>query len=158
MKPPDRPEVGPTLSGLAVGEVGVVAAEGVEFAVGADDVGAAAVDAVFVPVPGVHEGFDEEAEGVAFAEFELFEEVAEGGVVAAAFEEVFEAVVDLVLEEALDFGEVDEVGDGADAEGGLEEVADGGAVGVAAGEGGEVFEAETVVGLGDGAEDDVGGV
>jgi len=120
--------------------------------------GAAAVDAVFVPVPGVHEGFDEEAEGVSFAEFELFEHVAEGGIVAAAFEEVFEAVVDLVLEEALDFGEVDEVGDGADAEGSFEEVADGGAIGVAAGEGGEVFEAEALVGLGDGAEDDVGGV
>ena len=143
---------------FAIGEVGVVAAEGVEFAVGADDVGAAAVDAVFVPVPGVHEGFDEEAEGVAFAEFELFEDVAEGGVVAAAFDEVFEAVFDFVFEESLDFGEVDEFGDGADAEGSFQEVADGGAVGVAAGEGGEVGELEAVVGLVDGAEDDVGGV
>ena len=140
------------------GKSGVVSAKGIEFSVGTNDVGAAAVDAVFVPVPGVHEGLDEEAEGVAFAELEFFKDLAEGGVVAAAFDEVFDAVIDFVFQESLDLGEVDEFGDGADAEGGFEEVADGGAVGIATGEGGEVGELEAVLGLGDGAEDDVGGV
>ena len=40
----------------------VIPAEGIELAIGADDVGAAAIDAIFVPRPGVHEWFDEEAE------------------------------------------------------------------------------------------------
>ena len=78
--------------------------------------GAAAVDAVFVPIPSIHEGFDEEAEGVFFAELVLFEQVTKRGVVAAAFGEVFEAIADFVAEEALYFGEADEVGNRADAE------------------------------------------
>ena len=72
--------------------------------------------------------------------------------------EVLEAVAHLVLEKALHFGEVDEVGNRAGAEGGLQEIADGGAVRIAAGEGCEVGELEALARLPDGIEDDVGGV
>ena len=72
--------------------------------------GAAAVDAVFVPAPGIHEGLDEEPEGVLLAEFELPEEVAEGGVVAAALCEILQLVADLVAEKPLDRVEIDELG------------------------------------------------
>ena len=88
---------------------GVVAAEGVQFAVGADDVGAAAVDAVFVPRPGVHEGFDEQAEGVGFVEFEFMKETSERFTLATALREVFEGVAHFVAEESLHGGEVDEL-------------------------------------------------
>ena len=133
-------------------------AQSLWLAIGPDDVGAAAVDAIFVPGPGVHEGFDEEAEGVAFAELVLFENLAEFAVVATALGEVFNAVVDFVFQEALNFGEVDEVGNGADALWCLEQVADGSAVRVAAGERSEVVELESVRRLLDGAKDDVGGI
>ncbi len=42
----------------------VIAAKRIQHPIGADDVGAAAVYAVFVPCPGVHEGLYEEPEGV----------------------------------------------------------------------------------------------
>lgn len=54
----------------------IIAAEGVELAIGPDDVGAAAVDAVVVPCSSIHEGFDEEAVGILFPKLELFEDVA----------------------------------------------------------------------------------
>jgi len=95
------------------GSCGVVAAKGIEHAVGADDVSAAPIDSVLIPAPRVHEGFDEEAEGVAFIELELPEQFAERFALAAALQQVFEAVADLVAEETLHGGEVDEVADRA---------------------------------------------
>ena len=86
------------------------------------------------------------------------EEEAQWLALAAALGEVVEGVADFVAEEALHFREIDEVADGADAAGGFEEVADGGAVRVAARERGEVLEFDCAGGLGDAGEDDVGGV
>ena len=43
----------------------IIPTKRIQRAAGGDDVGAAAVYAVLVPRPGVHEGFYEEAEGVA---------------------------------------------------------------------------------------------
>src|SRR5581483_12008097 len=91
---------------------GIVAAEGIELAIGPDDMGAAAVDAVLVPRPRIHEGLDEEAEGVGFIELELLEQFAERFALAPALQQVLQAVADLVAEEALHLGEVDELADG----------------------------------------------
>ena len=77
---------------------------------------------------------------------------------AAALGEVVEGVADFIPEEALHLREIDEVADGADAAGGLEQVADGGAVGVAAGQGSEVLELDRARRLLDAREDDVGGI
>src|ERR1043166_1007430 len=95
-----------------VGEAGIVTAEGVEVAIGTDDVRAAAVNAVVVPTPGVHEGLYQNSEGVGFVHFELAEQRAERLGFAATAHQIFEAVTNLVLEEALDFGEVNELADG----------------------------------------------
>jgi len=62
---------------FAVCKPGIVAAEGIQFSIRADDVGAAAVNAVFVPRAGVHERLDEQPERVRFVQFELFEQIAE---------------------------------------------------------------------------------
>ena len=80
------------------------------------------------------------------------------GVLAAALDEVGEIVADLVAQESLHAGEVDELGNAAHAERSAQQVADRRAVRIAAGQGREVLEAELTGGLFDRAEDDVGGV
>src|SRR3569623_935182 len=94
---------------LSGSKTGVVAAEGVELAVGADYMSAAAVDAVLIPGPGVHEGLDHEPEGLAARGLQGFEQFAERLVFTAAFREVLQRIVNLVLQEALKLGEVQEV-------------------------------------------------
>ena len=93
---------------------GVVAAEGVQFAVGADDVGAAAVDAVFIPGRGIHERLDEQAESVRFVQLEFLEQFAQGLRFAAAFHKVFEFVANLSAQKSLHIFEIDEIAHGAD--------------------------------------------
>jgi len=140
-------------------------------------VGAAAVYAVFVPRPRVHKGLDEQAEGggaelgcgvrgfelrgsgtALHARLQLVQQFAEGFAFAAAAGEVFGGVADFVAEEILHLAEVHEVADGAGLPADFQKVADGRAVRIAAGERGEVVEAEAGGGLGDEGEDDVGGV
>ena len=83
---------------FAIGKAGVVAAEGIQFAIRADDVGAAAVNAVFVPGPGVHERLDEKPERVRFVQFKLLEQFAERFGFTAAFHQVFKFVTDFGAE------------------------------------------------------------
>ena len=134
---------------------GVVAAEGVQLAVWADDVGAAAVDAVFIPSEGIHERFDEEPEGVGFVELELFEQVAEGFGFAAAFHEVFQFVADFGAEKSLHVFEVHEIADGTDLTAHFEQIADGRAIGITAWQWREIFEAQFPRRLANGGENDV---
>ena len=107
--------------------------------------GAAAIDAVFVPGVGVHEGLDEEAKGVGFIEFPLLEQIAQRLRVAAALSEVLKAVVHAIVEEALDVIVINELAHGAQAFIRFDEIADGGAIGIATGERGEVIEGERVI-------------
>ena len=120
--------------------------------------GAAAVDAVLVPGPGVHEGLDEETEGVALLHLETVQDLAELGVLAAALDQVGKLVAHLVAQEALEAGEVDELGDAPDADRRAQQVADGRAVRIAAGQRREVLEAQPAGRLLHRAEDDVGGI
>jgi len=77
---------------------------------------------------------------------------------APAAGEVFHRVADLILQEALELAEVQEVAHVHDAALVAQQVAHRRAVGVAAGQGREVLEAELSAGLLDGGEDEVGGV
>ena len=86
------------------------------------------------------------------------QDLAEFGVLAAALDEVGEFVADFVAEEALEAGEVDELGNAADADGGAEEVADGGAVRIAAGQGGEILRSGVFRRIARQPEHDVGGL
>ena len=146
------------LRNFAIRKARVVAAEGIQLSIRADDVGAAAVNAVFVPRRGVHERFDEEPERVRFVELELLEQFAERLGVAAAFHQVFEFVADFGAEKSLDVFEVNEVADGTNLSADFEQVADGRAVRIAAGQRREILKAQLAGGLCDGGEDDVGGV
>ena len=136
----------------------VVSAKRIQLPIRPDDVRATAINTVFVPGPGVHEGLDEKAEGVRFVQLEFLQQLAERFGFAAAFHQVFEAVADFVAEEALHFPEVDEVAHRARGAADFEQVADGRAIRVAAGERGEILAAQLAFTLLDGIEDDVGSV
>jgi hypothetical protein len=142
----------------SIGETGVVTAKGIELSIRPDDVGATAVDPVFVPRPRVHEGLDEKTKRIGFVQLEFAEQFAERLGIAAALHEVFEFVADLVAEESLHLREVDEVADGISAAIRLEQVTDRGAIRIAAGQRGEIFETQSIAGLRDGGENDVGGI
>src|SRR5437870_3286976 len=88
---------------------GIIAAKGIEFAVGPDHVRATAIDPVLVPGPGVHEWLDQEAEGMGFIQLELFQQLAERFGFAAAFHQVFESVAQLRPEKTLHLGKIDKV-------------------------------------------------
>ena len=119
---------------------------------------AAAVNAVFIPSPGVHEGFHHQAEGHASRALHRFQKVAELRVVATAASEVFQRVVDFVLEEALEFGEIKEVADVPDVLALANEIADRSAIRVAAWQGCEVLKANLSGALLHDVREDVGGV
>jgi hypothetical protein len=90
----------------AICKAGVVTAERIQFTIGPDDVGAAAVNAVLVPGGGIHEGLDEEPEGVGFIQLELLEQFAERLGFATAFHQVFQFVTDFGSEKALHVFEI----------------------------------------------------
>ena len=71
---------------------------------------AAAVDAVLVPAPRVHQWLDEQAERILFLHLEAMQNFSQLGVLAAALDEIGEIVADLVTQESLHAGEVDELG------------------------------------------------
>ncbi len=75
---------------------------------------------------------------------------------APATRKVVQAVQNPIAKEPLDFFEVDEIAHGPDRAADFQEVAEGRAVGIAAGQGREVVGAETAAGLADGLEDDIG--
>ena len=143
---------------FAIGKAGVVAAERVQLSVRADDVRAAAVNAVLVPRRRVHERLDEQPERVRFVQLELLEQLAQRFGFAAAFHQVFQLVADLGAEKSLHVFEVNEIADGPDLPADLEQIADGGAIRVAARQRREIVEPQLAGRLPDGGEDDVGGV
>src|SRR5436190_9083467 len=91
----------------------IVTTERIKFSVRPDHVSAAAIDAVFIPGPGVHERLDEKTEGVSFVEFKLLEQFAQRFGFATAAHEVFQFVTDFVAEKTLHGFEINEVADGA---------------------------------------------
>src|SRR5690349_11578891 len=119
---------------------------------------AAAVNAVFIPSPGVHEGFHHEAERHAARALERLEQFAEFGVLATAAREVLERVVDLVLEKSLQLREVHEITDMPDGLPTADEVTDDRAIRIATGQRGEVLVEELAAGLLHDIEEDVRGV
>src|ERR1051325_2621063 len=102
---------------------------------------AAAVDAVFVPGPRVHEWLDEQTKRVRLVHFKLLEQSAQRLVFASALHEIFEAVTNLIAEEALHFSEVDELADRAGPAIDFQQIADRRAVRIAAWQGSEILEA-----------------
>gem|GEM_PF-4501810 len=76
-------------------------AEGVQAAVRLNHMGAAAVDAILVPAPCVHEGFDHYPEGGAAFEFEFFQDLSQWLGFAAAFDQVFNGVSHPILQKSL---------------------------------------------------------
>lgn len=67
---------------------------------------AAAVDAIFIPSPGIHERLHHDAKSIALRGFELPEQVAQFCIVATATREVGQCVVNLVVQEALKLREI----------------------------------------------------
>jgi predicted peroxiredoxin len=137
----------------------MISAKRIQLPIGSDDVGAAAVNAVLIPAPRIHERLDEQAEGVRFIQLELPEQRAERFAFATALRQVFEAVTDFVAEKALHFAKVDEVADQArTAVAGFQQIANRRAIRIAARQGCEVFVAEAAMRLFHRGEDDVGRV
>ena len=117
--------------------------------------GAAAVNAVFVPRRGVHERLDEEPERVRFVHLELFEQFAQRLGFAAAFHQVFQLVADFGAEKSLHLLKSMKVADGTDLPADFEQIADGRAIRVAARQRREILEAQFAGRLPDGGENDV---
>ena len=92
-------------------EAGIIPAKRIQLSIGADDVSAAAVNAVFIPCPSIHERFDKQAKTVVFIQLEGVQQVAERLAFAAAAREIAERVADFVAQKTLHLGEVDEVAD-----------------------------------------------
>ena len=88
----------------------IIPAKRIQCPILADHVRAAAVDAVLIPAPGVHERLDEQAESVLFLHFEAVQDFSQFGVLATALDEIGEFVADLVAEKSLKAGEVNELG------------------------------------------------
>ncbi len=120
--------------------------------------GAAAINAVFIPSPCVHERLHHQAEGHASRALHRFQKVAELRVVAAAASEVFQRVVDFVLEKALEFREIKKVADVPDVPALANQVADRSAIRVAARQGCEVLKANLSGALLHDVREDVRGV
>jgi hypothetical protein len=140
---------------FAIRKTRVVAAEGIQFAIRADNVGAAAVNAVFVPRCSVHERLDEEPERVRFIQLELLEQFAERFRFTAALHQVFEFIADFGAEKSLDVFEIDEIADGTDLPAHFEQIADGRAIGITARQRREILEAQFARRLSNGGENDV---
>src|SRR6266705_656611 len=119
---------------------------------------AAAVYPVLVPSPRVHKRLDEQPERVRLVQFEPLEQIPERLGFAAAFHQIFQLVTDFCAEKSLHVLEVNEVTDRAHLPADLEQVADGSAIGVAAGQWSEILETQFTVRLLDDGKDDVGGV
>lgn len=140
---------------FGIRETGVVAAEGIQFAIRADDMGATAVNAVFVPRCSVHERLDEEPERVRFVQLELLEQFAERFGFTAALHQVLEFIANFCAEKSLDVFEIDEIADGTDLPAHFEQIADGRAIGITARQWREIFEAQFFRRLSNGGENDV---
>src|SRR5690606_4455854 len=128
---------------------------GIQLSIRPDHVGATAGDAIFVPVPPVHERFDKKAEGMALVEFQIVQEPAERLRFTTASDEILEPVANPVAEKSLEGAEVDKVADRTDPPAHFQEVPYRRAVGIAAGQGGEIIESRDAPGLLHQSENDV---
>src|SRR2546430_4044728 len=126
---------------VTIREAGIVPAKRVELAVGTDDMSTAAVNAVLVPRPGVHERLDEEPERVRFVHLKLFQQFAQRFGFTAAFHQVLQTISHFVAQKILHLREVDEIADGIGALVRLEEVTNGRAIRIAAWQRREILEA-----------------
>lgn len=127
---------------FGVGEARIISTERIELPIGPDNVSAAAVNAIFVPGPGVHKGFNHDAEGHAPGALHRLEQFAQLCVIAAAPSEVFERVMHFILKESLEFRKIQEVADMINAAVAPDEIADDRAVGIAARQRREVCKAK----------------
>src|SRR5205814_7419357 len=103
---------------------------------------AATIDPILIPRERVHERLDEEPKRMAFVQFELLEQFAQRLGFATAARQVLQVVTDLVAQKPLHRRKIDKIAHGTDLSVDFEQIPNGSAIRVTAGQRGKIFETQ----------------